>query len=98
MNTCTAIYPDSAKDTTQSAPAVPDSTLRPREKLLAHGAAALSNAELLAILLRTGSAQLNIMQFSHYVLEQAGGPEQLPGPEKNKRPGRRQNLLVSGCG
>ena len=28
---------------------------RPREKLLAHGAAALSDAELLAILLRVGT-------------------------------------------
>ncbi|AHG64414.1 RadC family protein [Advenella mimigardefordensis] len=77
MNTCTAIYPDSAKDTALSAASTPDRTLRPREKLLAQGPAALSNAELLAILLRTGSAQLSIMQFSQYVLEQAGGPRNL---------------------
>ncbi|MGX9936188.1 RadC family protein [Advenella kashmirensis] len=77
MNTYTAIYPDSAKDTTHSAPALPDGQLRPREKLLARGAATLSNIELLAILLRTGSAQMNIMQFSQYVLDQAGGPRNL---------------------
>ncbi|MGH8811921.1 MAG: RadC family protein [Advenella sp.] len=77
MNTYTAIYPDSAKDTAHSAPAMPDSQLRPREKLLARGAATLSNTELLAILLRTGSAQMNIMQFSQYVLDQAGGPRNL---------------------
>ncbi|MHC8946834.1 DNA repair protein RadC [Advenella incenata] len=77
MNPYTAIYPDSAKDTAHSAPAMPDDQLRPREKLLARGAAALSNTELLAILLRTGSAQMNIMQFSQYVLDQAGGPRNL---------------------
>ncbi len=77
MNPYTAIYPDSAKDTAHSAPAMSDGQLRPREKLLARGAAALSNTELLAILLRTGSAQMNIMQFSQYVLDQAGGPRNL---------------------
>jgi DNA repair protein RadC len=77
MNPYTAIYPDSAKDTAHSAPTMPDDQLRPREKLLARGAAALSNTELLAILLRTGSAQMNIMQFSQYVLDQAGGPRNL---------------------
>ncbi|PJX26670.1 hypothetical protein CAP48_09915 [Advenella sp. S44] len=49
----------------------------PREKLLTQGAAALSNTELLAILLRTGTVNMNIMQFSRYVLEQAGGPRNL---------------------
>ena len=77
MNPYTAIYPDSAKDTAHSTPTMPDDQLRPREKLLARGAAALSNTELLAILLRTGSAQMNIMQFSQYVLDQAGGPRNL---------------------
>lgn len=77
MNTYTAIYPDSAKDTTHKPAPMPDGALRPREKLLARGAAVLSNAELLAILLRTGSAQMNVMQFSHYVLDQAGGPRNL---------------------
>lgn len=77
MNTYTAIYPDSAKDTASSAAPMPDGALRPREKLLARGATALSNAELLAILLRTGSAQMNIMQFSQYVLDQVGGPRNL---------------------
>ncbi|AFK62316.1 hypothetical protein TKWG_10190 [Advenella kashmirensis WT001] len=32
---------------------------------------------MLAILLRTGSAQMNIMQFSQYVLDQVGGPRNL---------------------
>jgi len=77
MNTYTDIYPDSAKDSAVSASSIPLDALRPREKLLARGATALTNAELLAILLRTGSAQFNIMQFSQYVLDQAGGPRNL---------------------
>ena len=32
---------------------------RPDEKMLAHGAAALSDAELLAVILRTGSTKYN---------------------------------------
>lgn len=72
-----AKYPDSVKDTAGNAGVPAHSGLRPREKLLAMGAAALSNTELLAILLRTGTASMNIMQFADYVLEQAGGPRNL---------------------
>jgi DNA repair protein RadC len=41
---------------------------RPRERLEHHGAAALSNAELLAILLRTGTAHENVLQLSTRLL------------------------------
>ena len=37
---------------------------RPREKLLGHGAAALSDAELLAIFLRTGSPGQNVLELA----------------------------------
>jgi len=49
---------------------------RPREKLLAKGAAALSDAELLAIFLRTGTRGRNAVQLGQDVLRQFGG---LPG-------------------
>ena len=41
---------------------------RPREKLLAHGADALSNAELIAILLRTGRRGMNVVEVARELL------------------------------
>jgi DNA repair protein RadC len=41
---------------------------RPREKLLARGAAALSDSELLALLLRTGTAGRGVLQMAHELL------------------------------
>lgn len=46
---------------------------RPREKLLALGAAALSDAELLALLLRTGLAGKSVLQLAQEVLDQLKG-------------------------
>lgn len=46
---------------------------RPRERLLASGADALSSAELLAILLRTGSGGRNAIELSHELLGASGG-------------------------
>ncbi|MDH6590976.1 DNA repair protein RadC [Variovorax sp. TBS-050B] len=46
---------------------------RPREKLMARGAAALADAELLALLLRTGVAGKNVLQLSQELLERFGG-------------------------
>ncbi|ERL03340.1 RadC family protein [Mitsuokella sp. oral taxon 131] len=40
----------------------------PREKLIEHGAAALSNAELLAVLLRTGTQSCSVLTLSQEVL------------------------------
>ena len=45
------------------------SDAQPREKLLARGAAALSNAELLAILLRTGLAGCGVLQLAQNLLD-----------------------------
>jgi DNA repair protein RadC len=42
--------------------------LRPREKLLSHGPAALQDAELLAILLRTGTAGNGVLQMAQQLL------------------------------
>ena len=46
---------------------------RPREKLLAHGAAALADAELLALLLRTGYKGHGVMALAQDVLDICGG-------------------------
>lgn len=46
---------------------------RPREKLLARGAAALSDTELLALLLRTGTARAGVFQLAQGLLERFGG-------------------------
>jgi len=58
---------------------------RPREKLIARGAAALADTELLALLLRTGVAGKNVLQLAQELHERFGGlagllqasPEQL---------------------
>lgn len=46
---------------------------RPREKMLLKGASSLSNAELLAILIRTGTGRKNVLDVSHELLSSAGG-------------------------
>lgn len=45
----------------------------PREKLLARGVSALSDAELLAILLRTGLAGCGVLQLAQSLLDDFGG-------------------------
>lgn len=46
---------------------------RPRERLLARGAAALSDAELLAIVLRTGSRGMTAVDLARQLLARFGG-------------------------
>lgn len=46
---------------------------RPRERLLTHGAGSLSDAELLAIFLRTGTAGMPVMSLSRYLIDNFGG-------------------------
>src|SRR5262245_34773513 len=46
---------------------------QPRERLRDYGAAALSDAELLAILLRVGVAGTNVVQLSQQLLVERGG-------------------------
>ena len=45
---------------------------RPRERLLAHGATALSDAELLAIFLRTGTAGMPVMTLARHLIHRFG--------------------------
>lgn len=60
---------------------------RPREKLLARGAAALADTELLALLLRTGIAGHDVFALSQQVLTEFGGFHGLlhTGPEALQR-------------
>ncbi|MBL0421566.1 DNA repair protein RadC [Ramlibacter sp. AW1] len=46
---------------------------RPREKLLSHGAAALSDTELLALLLRTGMAGKSVFALAQELVDTFGG-------------------------
>lgn len=46
---------------------------RPREKLLASGAAALADAELIALLLRTGLKGCSVLQLAQQMLDHFGG-------------------------
>lgn len=46
---------------------------RPREKLMRYGAETLSNGELLAIILRIGNSNENIVNLSNRILKEAGG-------------------------
>lgn len=46
---------------------------RPRERMIRLGADALSNAELIAILLRTGTTSESVMELAGRVLSKAGG-------------------------
>ncbi len=46
---------------------------RPRERLLAEGARALSNAQLLAVLLGSGTRKVNVLEVANRLLADAGG-------------------------
>ncbi|MGM0569319.1 RadC family protein [Marinobacter sp.] len=46
---------------------------RPRERLMAHGAESLSDTELLAIFLRTGTAGVPVMAMARHLLDEFGG-------------------------
>ncbi|KHD35186.1 DNA repair protein RadC [Clostridium acetobutylicum] len=46
---------------------------RPRERLLRYGSEVLSNSELLAIILRTGTLHENIINLSSRILKESGG-------------------------
>ena len=74
---------------------------RPREKLLARGAGALSDAELLALLLRTGLPGKNALQMGQELLNTFGGVAGLlhTGPEalksiKGLGPAKRAEIVA----
>ncbi len=57
---------------------------RPREKLLNSGPASLSDAELLAIFLRTGVAGKNAVELARDLLEEYGSLKQLLSADKRR--------------
>ncbi len=59
-----------------SVKAMPDEE-RPRERLLKQGAAALADRELLAIILRSGTAEENALDLARRLLSSYGGLEGL---------------------
>jgi DNA repair protein RadC len=74
---------------------------RPREKLLARGAGALSDAELLALLLRTGLPGKSVLHMAQELLDAFGGMQGLlsAGAEELKRikglgPAKRAELVA----
>jgi len=75
--------------------------LRPREKLLAQGAGALAEAELLALLLRTGLKGVGVLALADQLLQAFGGLPGLlnAGPDDLKRvkglgPAKRAELTA----
>jgi DNA repair protein RadC len=74
---------------------------RPREKLLARGAAALADSELLALLLRTGYKGMGVAMLAQQVLDECAGfagllnatPERLK-TIKGLGPAKRAELLA----
>jgi len=51
--------------------AIPKASM-PREKLLSHGPQALTDAELLAIFLRTGTHGMNVLALSDHLISEFG--------------------------
>lgn len=65
---------------------------QPREKLQRHGPEVLSNTELLAILLRSGSRSMNVIDTARCLIEQAGGLHNLA------RKGWKDVCAINGIG
>lgn len=66
---------------------------RPRERLLTQGAASLTDAELIAILLRTGMRGLSAIEMGRALLQRGSGLNgllQMPVAELQKQPGLGQ--------
>lgn len=57
---------------------------RPREKILQHGATVLSDAELLAIFLRTGVSGISAVQLARQLLDQFGSLRALLDADKKQ--------------
>ena len=72
---------------------------RPRERLLAHGAASLSDAELLAVFLRTGTRGRSAVELGRELLARSGGLAGLlhaqgTAPVKGLGPAKRAQLAA----
>jgi len=56
----------------------------PREKLLSHGPSSLTNAELLAIFLRTGTQGMNVIELSDRLIKEFGSLRELFSSSKKE--------------
>jgi DNA repair protein RadC len=70
---------------------------RPRERLLAHGAGALSDAELLAIILGAGTAGHGVLDVAQVVLARVGGVDGLARASMDDLRGSLGVGLVRSC-
>jgi DNA repair protein RadC len=96
--------PQALHSTPQALPMTPKdlpADQRPREKLLERGAAALSDGELLALLLRTGLAGQGVFMLAQQLLDRFGGFAGLLGASahdlqaiKGLGPAKRAELLA----
>ena len=71
-----------------------EDSLLPRERLAKEGVEALSNQELLAILLRTGTRQASVFEIGPESLEQSFKPN---GFEKNDPAGIAESVWYRAC-
>lgn len=56
----------------------------PREKLISHGPQALTDAELLAIFLRTGTQGMNVLELSDFLIKDFGSLRKLFGASRDE--------------
>lgn len=68
----------SSRKSADKGPAIPDEE-RPRERMMRHGAAVLTNAELLAVVLRTGMAGHGVLALAQDLLARHDGLRGLLG-------------------
>jgi DNA repair protein RadC len=70
---------------------------RPREKLLENGSGALSDAELVAVLLRTGTTGTDVLEVARRWLDDVGGLEGLAGQDPRQIVNRKGVGLTKGA-
>lgn len=76
---------------------------RPRERLVALGARALSSSELIAIILSTGSKEYSVLSFADYIIREMGGlraigsasPNELMDRIKGLGPAKASQILAA---
>lgn len=74
---------------------------RPRERLIKHGPKTLSNAELLAIILRTGDKKENVIELSNHLLKEHNLKSlsrlKISTLKKNKGIGEAKACQITAC-
>src|SRR5690625_3231 len=73
------------------------SSERPRERLMAHGAQVLTSAELLAIILRTGTRGCDAVTLGHRLIDHFGGLRGLLSADASALLGIRGVGMAKAC-